>query len=362
MDVEEQPQKGGYEKVAFHEEDGDDFQDELSPSAAAVGEEFVDEEQRTGIIRNINDNDELSSAPTTTTTAQEEDGSPGFLHKNLLTDNGISICQYPLVEGSFTVKLIKFIVFTFGMIALIHVIVAKFFNDRDRSLRLSHIWVFEGNLIVSDCVVFFLVGRMWRYQGVDHLAWLLPVILCNVYFESQNYVPWLQNSVTLYAMHCVWPWQLWMFVLVLVPTIGTVVVLHVVRAYQKNILLLKLVELFFCYCFFLAPLVGSNYFHLHHWFAGWLIGMHCNFDVWWSRATMAYCWGMYINGIAVYGRDPVLTCEYAYFLSIDNHCPYTKCYLEGLKELANKTTETNTTVQEMVPVDWRNCSATGYHP
>jgi hypothetical protein len=188
------------------------------------------------------------------------------------------------------------------------------------------------------------------------------MIVCNVYFESQNYFPWLQHSVTLFQMHCVWPWQLWVFVAALVPTIGSLVVFHVVRAYQKRLLLMKLVELSCCAFFFVAPLAPSPYFHLHHYFAGWLIGMHCNFDVWWSRAAMAYCWGMYINGIAVYGRDPVLTCEYAYFLSVDMKCPYTACYMEALKELANQTTAQNVTVEEMVPVDWHNCSASGYHP
>jgi hypothetical protein len=105
----------------------------------------------------------------------------------------------------------------------------------------------------------------------------------------------------------------------------------------------------------------SPYFHLHHWYSGFLLGMHCNFNVWWSRAAMAWCWGMYINGIAVYGRDPVLTCEYAYFLSVDQHCPYVQCYVDALKEQVNHTVN-NHTVHEMVPVDWRNCSSTDYHP
>jgi hypothetical protein len=90
---------------------------------------------------------------------------------------------------------------------------------------------------------------------------------------------------------------------------------------------------------------------------GWLIGMHANFDVWWSRLAMAWCWGMYMNGIAVYGRDPVLTCEYAYFVTLDNHCPFVSCYLEALKHPEN-----HTDVKEMVAADWRNCSSTDYLP
>jgi hypothetical protein len=72
--------------------------------------------------------------------------------------------------------------------------------------------------------------------------------------------------------------------------------------------------------------------------------------------------GMYINGIAVYGRDPVLTCEYAYFLTIDNRCPYINCYLEALEDMAQHPQNATHVVEEMDPVDWRNCSATGYHP
>lgn len=67
--------------------------------------------------------------------------------------------------------------------------------------------------------------------------------------------------------------------------------------------------------------------------------------------TMAWCWGMYVNGIAVYGRDPVLTCEYSYFLTIDNRCPYISCYLEALQD------HNQTKIKEMVPVNWMNCSA-----
>lgn len=71
---------------------------------------------------------------------------------------------------------------------------------------------------------------------------------------------------------------------------------------------------------------------------------------------------MYINGIAVYGRDPVLTCEYAYFLSVDNHCPFVNCYLDALKDMEEHPNNATHVVEKMDPVDWRNCSARGYHP
>lgn len=138
--------------------------------------------------------------------------------------------------------------------------------------------------------------------------------------------------------------------------------LHVIHAYKKRIILQKITEILICGILFVAPVAPSPYFHCHHWFAGWLLGMHCNFyDKWWSRAIMAYCWGMYINGIAVYGRDPVLTCEYAYYLSVDLRCPYIECYIEGLAN--NDSNETNHTyVKPMIAPDWKNCSADSYHP
>ena len=281
-----------------------------------------------------------------------------FLLKNLLPDDVISIKGYPLVEGSFTVKLMKFILLTFGSIALVHWIVSKVFWDRDKNLQLRDIWMFEGNLIIGDSVIFFLVGRMWRQRGIDHLGWILPIILSNICFESQIYVAWLQHHVSLYQMNCVWPWQLWLFVICLFPVISSIFVFHIIRGYKKQVILMKLVEICICIFFFVIPSASSRYFHLHHWFAGWLLGMHCNFDVWWSRTAMAYYWEIYINGIAVYGRDPILTCEYAYFLSIGNTCPYLSCYKDALENQKNTTRE----LTEMVPVDWRNCSDSGYQP
>ena len=364
MDVE-QPEDNGYSKVTIvdnddENEDQDEVRNEFGGAANVADENHSEEEQEPLRLSNEDRYNNMSSS-NNNIQINHNDYDPWYL-KTMVPDRGISIRGYPLVEGSATVKLLKFILMTFAFIAIIHVIVAKFVHDRDRNLKLSYIWVFESNLIVLDATVFFVVGRLWKQRGVDHFMWIVPMIVCNIYFESQQYIFWLQNSVTLFAMHCIWPWQLWLFVAILIPTIGILVWLHVKRAYDKKLRLVELIEMSFCIFFFLAPLVPSSYFHFHHWYAGWLLGMHCNFDVWWSRAAMAYCWGMYINGIAVYGRDPVLTCEYAYFLSVDNHCPYTKCYLEALQEMKDHPQNATHVVEEMTPVDWKNCSATGYHP
>jgi hypothetical protein len=51
--------------------------------------------------------------------------------------------------------------------------------------------------------------------------------------------------------------------------------------------------------------------------------MHANLHVWWSRLTMSLLWGIYINGIAVFGRDPILTCAVSLYQSQSRQeCPY----------------------------------------
>jgi hypothetical protein len=130
----------------------------------------------------------------------------GILNTNLLPDAGVVVAGFPMVEGVFTVKLLKFVLLTFGSIAIVHEMVKNFTDDRDRAMTLTTIWRYDTNLIVMDCVVYFLVGRMWRQRGVDHLAWIIPVVVCNIYFECQTYFSWIQHSVSLFEIHCLWPW------------------------------------------------------------------------------------------------------------------------------------------------------------
>jgi hypothetical protein len=227
-------------------------------------------------------------------------------------------------------------------------------------LRLKDVWRYEANLIITDIVLFFVVGRLFRQRGVDHGAWLFWCLAANWYSSYITDFTLFRHAFTLYEMHCTWPWTLWVFVLLVTPIVLIVVVWHVQYAWQHGLLVQKSLEMIFCVTFLLAPLVTSSYFHFHHWFAGLLVGMHLNFDVWWSRASMAWCWGQYINGIAVYGRDPVLTCAYAYFMSTTQRCPYVDCYLQALVDPDH--TFDNMTVTPMKPPNWRNCSADAFHP
>jgi hypothetical protein len=83
---------------------------------------------------------------------------------------------------------------------------------------------------------------------------------------------------------------------------------------------------------------------------------------------MAYFFGMYVNGIAVYGRDPLLTCEYANFVSKDQGCPgtfedgeLTVWDADGLSFLWHSISF-GLAGDDLRPSNWRNCSSEGYHP
>jgi hypothetical protein len=213
MDEEQANNKAGaagYRQVAVNTDDDDDLLQTLSNAINATDDENdSDEFQGT----NEHDADEFTtggsiSLSSSSNTFSWKDCVERVLNSNFLPDHctcsigSNSTTELHFVEGPFTVKLIKLIVLTFGMIAVMHWIVPHISNDRDKSLRLWHIWVFEGNLIVADMIIFFLVGRLWRQKGVDNLAFLGWAFICNVYFQSQPYIKFLQHSVSLFEMHC----------------------------------------------------------------------------------------------------------------------------------------------------------------
>ena len=284
-----------------------------------------------------------------------------FLSSNILPDNRFELYGHRIVDGPAAVKFLKLLVLTFVSITVtFHYVRWVGYLEHDSRYTLQDFWHYEATLVVCDILVFFVVGRLYRQRGVDHFDWLSMALLCNLYSSYSSLFPFLKHSATLYEMHCRWPWTLWAFLGIIIPVVVAVVFLHVRHAMRMKVVWLKLLELALSITFFMLPYVSNPYYHLHHWYVGWLVGMHFNFDVWWSRAAMAWCFGAYVNGIAVWGRDPVLTCGYSLHLSMSQRCPYLKCYLDGINVPKNDTNHTH--VEPMVTPDWRNCSASSYHP
>jgi hypothetical protein len=196
--------------------DNNNMDEEQQPIVEVCEQDFLDEDGHAGLDHDLDtttSTDGLIEDVTNNSSTIPQDPSSrawtwtwtwqGALHTTLIPDNACTIRNLPIVEGPFTIKLLKFIIFTFLAIGFLHwLIVVSSSKDRDLHLKFWEIWVYNGNLITSDCIVFFLVGRLWKQRGIDHFAWIGMVLLVNLYFESQQYVSFLQHSLTLYEMSC----------------------------------------------------------------------------------------------------------------------------------------------------------------
>ena len=70
---------------------------------------------------------------------------------------------------------------------------------------------------------------------------------------------------------------------------------------------------------------------------------------------MAFSWGAYVNGIAAFGRDPILSCAYSFYLATDNRCYFMECYSVDDDDQGGGG---GGGYKPFVPPDWHNCSAT----
>ncbi|CAB9516513.1 expressed unknown protein [Seminavis robusta] len=265
-------------------------------------------------------NNEHGSFPTMT----EESTNPALPTR--LVHIGRKFLLTPLMpKGPSNLKMqlrfLRFLGVTLLGIVATHFFVFTLNWEHRKGLTLYDTWVYEGNLILLDCIAMFSVGRLFDRSAVDHLAWMSVMLLSSLYTSTLPHVSWLRHSVTLYELHCTWPWQLWIFVVALcVPVCAGVVILHLRHAQLQEDLTRKTFEVMLTMILFLVPQMLHTNFEFHHWFAGLLCGMHANYDVWWSQLAMAWCWGQYVNGIAVWGRDPPLKCSYASYITKRQGC------------------------------------------
>eukprot|EP00978_Attheya_sp_CCMP212_P039920 scaffold212549_cov45-Attheya_sp.AAC.2 len=67
-----------------------------------------------------------------------------------------------------------------------------------------------------------------------------------------------------------------------------------------------------------------------------------------------------VSPVFLWGRDPILTCAYGYFVSTNIHCGYMQCFYDqdDDDDGTSGSPDTNTTsYKPFVEADWRNCSA-----
>ena len=201
--------------------------------------------------------------------------------------------------------------------------------------------------VVLDLTFFFFAGRMHETAGIDvAYPWALGISLGGVYPSLTNYLAFLEHSVSLYEIRCNWPLLLFVYVGALV-ALASIFAVKLVRSHRRRgVLLPRAVEAVAIAGVFLAPVASSDSFHLHHWFGMWILGMVSNAPETWCRLWQAYCLGAYVNGIAVYGRDFVLGCQYSFYQSTNQGCSYMECYVG----------ENETEYRPFVERDWRTCN------
>jgi len=217
----------------------------------------------------------------------------------------------------------KHLLLTYALLAVTHTVirnVAPF--EQDDTYDLSHLLHYDLRGITLDTLWYYIVSRSYvpTRASADTLRWSLPVLVGALDWSIPS--PATPYSLSFYAMMCAWPWQPWLFY-----GIGALAVIigasaHVREASRKGLLQARVGEIAGTVAIFLLVNAGDSNLHLHHYYAAWLIGQHFNLDPWWSQVTSALLWGVYVNGVAAWGRDPLLGCKEAYYLSENQWCGF----------------------------------------
>lgn len=248
-----------------------------------------------------------------------------FLFRNLFHDME---CQYMgpclLFESIEAIRIFKFIFITIWITITLHGVVRAAGWGHDKLYSIQNFMAYDLGGVVLDSFVFAIVSRLHRRNGVDCLLpFFLPMVISAVYVSwSSNEIWFLQNSITLHDMRYTWSWQLYLYAAVCCTLIGVVLCLHIVFSIRDKSYAHRLLEMALIAMVFIIPGAVTNHetFHLHHYYSFWMLGMLFSREEWWSQVSMAIAWGQYINGIAAWGRDSVLTCEFADFAAAGNGC------------------------------------------
>lgn len=254
--------------------------------------------------------------------------------------------------GLVTVKLVKFWTWAVIGILLVHPLARWMGWEIDENYTLRDFIQYDFHVVLLDLLFFFIVGRLYNTscRGVDSLfPWGVFVALGAVFPSIANDFDFLRHSVSLYDIHCGWPTILFMYAFFLLVMSITFIVALIRSHHRRVVLRSRMVEAMTLFCLFILPYVAlaSDSFHLHHWFIMWWLGMQSNAPEWWARSFQAFAIGSYINGIAVYGRDPILECKHAFYVSTNQQCAFMQCY-EG---------ENETEYKDFISADWRLCNA-----
>ena len=260
--------------------------------------------------------------------------------------------------GLFGVKLIKLWTWSVLGIACLHRYARRVDWENDANYTLIDFFKYDFHVVLLDLTFFFVVGRMHdsSCRGIDRIfPWGIMAALGATYPSVSNDLDFLKHSLSMYDIHCGWPAMLFAYAFCL-SVASLALVIAVLRSHRKRLVLRsRIFEVASLFCLFVLPYatLSGNAFHMHHWFVMWWLGMQSNAPELWSRSFQAYALGSYINGIAVYGRDPILECEYAFYSSTSQRCSFMQCYESDHETADNGEAE----YKEFIAADWRLCNA-----
>jgi len=244
----------------------------------------------------------------------------GLFCTNLIPDDLTHVGSMQIFESIEAVRILKFIIVTTVLIIVVHFSVRGLNWEHDVYYSLGNFFHYDFVTAVLYSVVFAMIARIGKKKGTDRLAFIVPALASSIIQSASSNVWFLQNSITFYNVSCIWPWQLFLFIFIICSLIIFMSYLHIRNSIRDSSYVQRLVEVLFIFAFFLLPKVLHAQFHFHHYYSFWLLGMIFNRDEWWNQLIMAIAWGQFINGIGVYGADPVHTCAHALHTSISNNC------------------------------------------
>ncbi len=271
---------------------------------------------------------------------------PPVFSRHVLSDRGLECAPLEAV------RFVKLLGVAGLLLGLTRAVVVGMDLEYDHTYGVDAFLRYDVNEVVLDLLFLFIAGGLYAQPAVDQLGFA-AVAACNAFMMSiLNEIPALQHSFSLYEIHCRWTFGTFALVALFGVVFGRVLLLHCrYLSTQPKELKRASLQLGVMFVIFWCPHLTDGDFHIHHWFYSWFIACQCNFTPWWSRATQAWFFGGYLNGIAVYGRDPILVCEAAFYRASrgNGNCQF----LEQLSTCVLQTT--NQTVSETV-ADWWTCS------
>ena len=175
------------------------------------------------------------------------------------------------------VRLLKFMLVSYALVVATHAFIRAHAStdkwERDERYSLDEFHLLDVHPCALDALWFFVVGRYWRRNGVDSACFLGPCVLGAYVFSAVGSWPVTHESISLYAIKCVWPRAFVALLGGVIVLVLALALLHVWRACKDGLFGGRVAEIACTVIIFWLPRARDSQFHVHHWFLTWFIGV-----------------------------------------------------------------------------------------